>query len=114
MLASIGREPRQRKEEWGFDGTVVSDLGAITGRNDKSVATGMDMVLYGPTPCNGTDIVEAVKAGILEKSRVNDAVERVLKLFLWWKRSEKKIRLNMTKMPSSSVPMIRLLTVWYY
>lgn len=71
------------KGEWGFDGVVVSDWGAVTGKNDKSVDAGMDMVLHGPTPCDGTDIVEAVKAGTLQESRVDEAVERILKLVLW-------------------------------
>lgn len=74
------------KEEWGFSGIVVSDWGAVTGSNDESVAAGMDMVLHGPTPCDGTDIIEAVKAGTLEESRVDDAVERILKLILWQKK----------------------------
>ena len=74
------------KDEWGFDGIVVSDWGAVTGHNDQSVAAGMDMVLHGPTPCDGTDIVEAVKAGTLDVSRVDDAVERILKLTLWQKK----------------------------
>ncbi len=71
------------KEEWGFDGIVVSDWGAVTGQNDEAVAAGMDMVLHGPTPCDGSDIVAAVKAGTLDESRVDDAVERILKLILW-------------------------------
>ena len=71
------------KGEWGFDGVVVSDWGAVTGKNDKAVGAGMDLVLHGPTPCDGTDIVEAVKAGTLQESKVDEAVERILKLILW-------------------------------
>ena len=71
------------KEEWGFDGIVVSDWGAVTGHNDAAVAAGMDMVLHGPSPCDGTDIVEAVQAGNLDEGRVDDAVARILRLILW-------------------------------
>ncbi|WP_095172994.1 MULTISPECIES: glycoside hydrolase family 3 N-terminal domain-containing protein [Blautia] len=78
------------KEEWGFDGLVVSDWGAVTGCNDKAVAAGMDMVLHGPSPCDGTDIAEAVKAGILPESRVDNAVERLLRLLLWQKKTREE------------------------
>ncbi|MDN5314368.1 MAG: beta-glucosidase [Clostridiales bacterium] len=74
------------KEEWGFDGIVVSDWGAVTGNNDEAVAAGMDMVLHGPTPCDGTDILEAVASGKLNEDRVDDAVARILQLMLWQKQ----------------------------
>ena len=74
------------KEEWGFDGVVVSDWGAVTGHNDAAVDAGMDLVLHGPSPCDETDIVKAVKEGTLSEERVNDAVERILKLTLWLRK----------------------------
>lgn len=77
------------KEEWGFDGIVVSDWGAVTGENDAAVAAGMDLVLHGPSPCDGTDIVEAVRGGTLSADRVDDAVERILKLTLWQRKQKK-------------------------
>lgn len=78
------------KEEWGFDGVVVSDWGAVTGHNDQAVAAGMDLVLHGQAPCDGGDIVEAVKSGTLPVQRVDDAVERILKLTLWVKKTRRE------------------------
>lgn len=72
------------KEEWGFEGLVYSDSGAVTGSNAEAVAAGLDMVLHGATAeCDGSDIVEAVKNGTLGADRLDDAIERYLKLALW-------------------------------
>ena len=78
------------KEEWGFDGVVVSDWGAVTGRNDKAIAAGMDLVLHGPMPCDSSDIAEAIRNGTLEEARLDDAVERILKLVLWIRQQTKE------------------------
>ncbi|GII05292.1 glycoside hydrolase family 3 C-terminal domain-containing protein [Planobispora takensis] len=63
--------------EWGFDGLVMSDWGAV---NDRvaALAAGLDLEM----PPTGTDgqIVEAVTAGRLEESAVTAAAERVIRL----------------------------------
>ncbi|NRQ32839.1 beta-glucosidase [Nonomuraea sp. NN258] len=63
--------------EWGFDGLVMSDWGAV---NDRvaALAAGLDLEM----PPTGTDaeIVEAVRAGRLAESVVELAGERLLKL----------------------------------
>ncbi|MDP9868541.1 MULTISPECIES: glycoside hydrolase family 3 C-terminal domain-containing protein [Streptosporangium] len=65
------------REEWGFDGLVVSDWGAV---NDRvaALAAGLDLEM----PPTGTDerIVAAVRAGHLEESAVTAAAERVIRL----------------------------------
>lgn len=60
--------------EWGFDGVVVSDWGAV---NDRvaALAAGLDLEM----PPTGTDqeIVDAVRAGRLPEQAVTRAAERV-------------------------------------
>ncbi|MCJ0903216.1 glycoside hydrolase family 3 C-terminal domain-containing protein [Rhodococcus sp. ARC_M6] len=62
------------REQWGFDGLVVSDWGAV---NDRvaAIAAGLDLEM----PVSGTDgeIVDAVRNGDLEESVVDTAAQRV-------------------------------------
>ncbi len=65
------------RDEWGFDGLVVSDWGAV---NDRvaSVSAGLDLTM----PAPGTDyvLVDAVSAGKLDEAVLDVAVDRVLTL----------------------------------
>jgi beta-glucosidase len=64
------------REEWGFDGMVVSDWGAV---NDPvaSIAAGMDLEMPG-NPLTPDRIVQAIEDGGLEEADL--AVTRVLQL----------------------------------
>lgn len=77
------------KEEWGFQGTVVSDWGAVTEHGDESIAAGMDLVLHGPKPFDRGEILEGLRKGTLSEERLNDAVRRVLGLVLWVEEQKK-------------------------
>ncbi|GCE51060.1 beta-glucosidase [Thermosporothrix hazakensis] len=69
------------KEEWGFEGVVVSDWGAV---NDKAKALEAGLDLEMP-PGVGRDIqalAEKVRKGELSEKAVDKAAERVLKLIL--------------------------------
>ena len=65
------------RDEWGFDGLVVSDWGAV---NDRvaSVSAGLDLTM----PAPGTDyvLVDAVSGGKLDEAVLDVAVDRVLTL----------------------------------
>ncbi|MEV0012678.1 glycoside hydrolase family 3 C-terminal domain-containing protein [Streptomyces sp. NPDC047973] len=65
------------REEWGFDGLVMSDWGAV---NDRvaSLSAGLDLQM----PPNGTDdqITAAVEGGHLDREAVAKAAGRLLKL----------------------------------
>lgn len=79
------------KEEWGFDGLLFSDSGAVSGNNDKAVAAGLDIILHGATAELDTgDIVKAVEDGTLPMSRIDDVIARYLRLVLWLREAREK------------------------
>ncbi|KMO81135.1 glycoside hydrolase family 3 C-terminal domain-containing protein [Mycolicibacterium chlorophenolicum] len=67
------------REEWGFDGVVVSDWGAADDR-PASLAAGLDLAMPGPTRAGDAAILAAVETGTVDAQRVDEAAARVLKL----------------------------------
>lgn len=69
------------RDEWGFEGLVVSDWGAV---NDRvaGLKAGLDLEMPGPSKLNDQKILDAVKSGELDESVLDQAVERILKLVL--------------------------------
>jgi beta-glucosidase len=67
------------RDEWGFEGAVVSDWGAVSNRV-ASVAAGMDLEMPGSGGRTDQEIVDAVRSGQLDEALVDDAVRRVLAL----------------------------------
>ncbi len=65
------------RKEWGFEGFVVSDWGAVSNRV-AGVRAGLDLEMPASGGHNDKKIVEAVKAGKLEESVVDQACERIL------------------------------------
>ena len=65
--------------EWGFDGLVVSDWGAVDDRV-AGLAAGLDLEMPASGGVGETAIVEAVRSGALDESVVDIAAERVLTL----------------------------------
>lgn len=69
------------RDEWGFDGLVLSDWGAV---NDRvaGVAAGLDLEMPSSGEVNTRLILAAVEDGTLASSELDLAVERVLALIL--------------------------------
>ncbi|WP_028509979.1 glycoside hydrolase family 3 C-terminal domain-containing protein [Ruminococcus sp. NK3A76] len=67
------------RDEWGFEGLVVSDWGAVDDR-PKGVAAGLDLEMPGSMGKNDKRIVEAVKNGELDEADLDKVVMRVLDL----------------------------------
>lgn len=67
------------RDEWGFDGFVVSDWGAV---NDRvaGVKAGLDLEMPPSFGVNDKLIVEAVKNGTLEEKVLDEAVIRILNI----------------------------------
>jgi len=67
------------KEEWGFEGFVVSDWGAVNDRV-QGLAAGLELEMPSSGGVRDKEIVDAVKAGKLPESVLDQAVERMLKI----------------------------------
>jgi beta-glucosidase len=65
--------------EWGFDGLVVSDWGAVHDRV-AALAAGLDLEMPPNLGVSDTAIVAAVRAGQLDEQVLDAAVARVLQL----------------------------------
>ena len=66
------------RDEWGYDGFVVTDWGAVKDRA-KGVASGLDLEMPGGPNATGEEIVRAVKEGTLSEDDLDRAVLRVLR-----------------------------------
>ncbi len=65
--------------EWGFDGFVMSDWGAVNDRVE-CLKAGCDLEMPGSGGFTDTQIVDAVRSGALEESVVDLAAERILSI----------------------------------
>lgn len=67
------------KKEWGHDGLVVSDWGAV---NDRvaGLKAGLDLEMPSSRGYNAARIVEAVKSGALDEAVLDQTIERLLTL----------------------------------
>jgi len=65
------------RDEWGFEGYVVSDWGAVSDRVE-GVAAGLDLEMPASGGHNDRKVLKAVQDGILDEAVVDQAVERIL------------------------------------
>lgn len=65
------------RDEWGFEGCVMSDWGAVNDRV-KGIDAGLDLEMPSSKGLNDARIVQAVKEGRLDEKVVDRAVERIL------------------------------------
>lgn len=66
------------KEEWGFDGIVMSDW--FANHSVSSVESGLDLEMPGPARERGEKLVQAVRAGQVSAEAVQESARRVLRL----------------------------------
>jgi beta-glucosidase len=67
------------KDEWGFEGFVVSDWGAVHDRV-VSLQAGLDLEMPGPRERRVQAVVEALRSGELDEAVLNEAVRRILNI----------------------------------
>src|SRR3954447_24785706 len=67
------------RDEWGFDGVVVSDWGAVRGRV-AAVRAGLDLEVPPQLGHSDRALVEAVRSGDLDEAVLDRSVARVLSL----------------------------------
>lgn len=68
------------RDEWGFDGFVVSDwyAGGTTG---GAAMAGLDLEMPGPSRFYGRQLGQAVRDGVVDESLMSAAVHRMLSVF---------------------------------
>jgi beta-glucosidase len=67
------------KEEWGYEGFVVSDWGAVHDRV-ASLKGGLDLEMPGPKDSRVKAVVEAVRSAALDESLLDESVRRILEI----------------------------------
>ena len=67
------------RKEWGFQGYVMSDWGAVSNR-PAGVHAGLDLEMPASGGINDAKIVEAVRAGTLDEKDVDLCCERILNI----------------------------------
>lgn len=78
------------RDEWGFDGYVMSDWGAVNERVE-GIRAGLDLEMPSSGGINDAKIVEAVKNGSLSEADLDRSVERILNiLFRYTENRDKK------------------------
>lgn len=68
--------------EWGFNGAVISDWGAVHDA-PAAVAAGLDLEMPGTEGRTPPIVAEAVVTGTLSEPELNAAVDRILNLSAW-------------------------------
>ena len=76
------------KEEWGFNGYVVSDWGAAL-ETEENANGGLDLEMPGPGNVWGESLIASVRNGKVDEELINDKVKRILTVAEFSKRFEK-------------------------
>jgi len=77
------------RDEWGFDGMVVSDWGAVNERV-KGLINGNDLEMPSSGGVNDRRIVEAVENGTLDEAVLDKRVDKVLDVIFKGNEAQKK------------------------
>lgn len=67
------------KQEWGFDGVVMSDWFA-TPSTEAALHAGLDLEMPGPPAHRGDKLLQAVQRGTVDQATLKDSALRVLRL----------------------------------
>ena len=67
------------KNEWGFEGLVVSDWGAVHDRV-AALKAGLDWQMPGPRDADVQAVIKAVRDGSLDEDTLNESVRRILQI----------------------------------
>lgn len=80
--------------EWGFQGMVMSDWGAVNERV-KGLAAGLELEMPACGGYTDRQIVEAVRNGSLDEKVLDRAVERLLTMIFRWEENREALPLTL-------------------
>ncbi|HHV10798.1 MAG TPA: beta-glucosidase [Clostridiales bacterium] len=78
--------------EFGFEGLVVCDWGAVKENKEKSLDAGMDLILCGPNDMSG--VKAAIEAGSFSEEVLDCRVEKLLETIVWLREEQEKTPLR--------------------
>lgn len=84
------------RNDWGFEGYVVSDWGAVRDRV-KGILAGMDLEMPGSGGANDREIIEAVESGVLNEAVLDTTVERILNIVFRYTEKRDKEKFDRDK-----------------
>lgn len=76
------------KVEWGFEGLVMSDWGAVHDRV-RALEAGLDLEMPGPQPRRLQKVVDAVESGELDLDVLDETVRRILRIVFMAQETDK-------------------------
>ena len=77
------------RDEWGFEGYVMSDWGAVNERV-PALKAGLELEMPSSGGVNDQEIVKAVQDGTLDEAVLDRAVERILRISSQWLDNKKE------------------------
>lgn len=84
------------RDEWGFEGYVMSDWGAVNDRVE-GLKAGLELEMPASGGINDAEIVKAVQDGTMDEAVLNQAVERILKIIFEYTDNRKEQPLTLEK-----------------
>ncbi|MDR1948555.1 MAG: glycoside hydrolase family 3 C-terminal domain-containing protein [Spirochaetaceae bacterium] len=81
------------RDEWGFEGFVMSDWGAVNERV-KGLEAGLELEMPSSRGVTDKEIVKAVKDGSLDEAVLDRAVERILRVLYHYQDYRRKVIWN--------------------
>ncbi len=82
------------RKEWGFDGFVITDWGAMNERV-AALKAGLELEMPSSHGVNDKKLVQAVRDGSLDEAVLDNAVERLLDVISWCLENRKAIPVSL-------------------
>lgn len=84
------------RDDWGYEGFVVSDWGAVNDRV-KGIKAGLDLEMPSCYGISDKDIVKAINNGELSEEALNQTIERILSIIYKAKETKKEETVSLDK-----------------
>jgi len=76
------------REEWGFEGVILTDWGAMNDRV-QAFEAGLDLEMPGSKGYFDSEVINAIRNGVLAEERLDESVDRLLNLIFDGEKNRK-------------------------